>query len=320
MPFIDGSYGVNRERLDRMASKWNTTADSLGNIPLYDFYMQAAGDIHEQRDRLSGTQMQIVLLTAVLYVSIYNCISAIRMIMARPYTIAAWCCLFPSLIGCLAPIFFANAVLGGSATCRDIMLVILIGMVLVNPCNSLVLLQKIYLILSRPKWIIYVGILLITIQLSYITALFYSTFTFETKVGCVDYYPKIFVWCWLSVSMPGNILFSVLFSRIALKQYRIFGSDMWKRLARDGLQIMFMTVLCNMICSSVIAFRIGGNNAELCFIIDWVVITTLLAKHCEIMCKTSGESNRPKTKYMRGVSQIITMTPIAENDDLRHEI
>ncbi|KAI9591406.1 hypothetical protein BDF19DRAFT_417172 [Syncephalis fuscata] len=267
MPFIDDSRGVNRERLNHLSKEWNMTVDSLGNIQLYDFYMQATGNIHEQRNRLLGIQMQMVLLYIVL------------MIIARPYTIAAWCCLIPSFMGFLAGTFVIIAALGGSMLC---------------------LTSKAYLILSCPKWIIYIGTPLILAQLSFITVLFYSIFTIEAKFGCI-------------------IIIQVYF-RIALKQYRMFGSDMWKRLARDGLQIMSMTVLCNTICCASIAFRIGGDDADLFFIVDWMIVTTLLAKHCERMRKTRDESNRPKTKYMRGVSQIITITPIAENGDLRHEI
>ncbi|KAI9591407.1 hypothetical protein BDF19DRAFT_426314 [Syncephalis fuscata] len=95
---------------------------------------------------------------------------------------------------------------------------------------------------------------------------------------------------------------------------------MWKRLARDGLQIMSMTVLCNTICCVAVVSRIGGDNADLFFIVDWVVIATLLAKHCKIMRKTRGESTRPKTKYMLGVSQITTAAPTAENDSLKYKI
>ncbi|KAI9591408.1 hypothetical protein BDF19DRAFT_455119 [Syncephalis fuscata] len=83
---------------------------------------------------------------------------------------------------------------------------------------------------------------------------------------------------------------------------------------------MSMTVLCNTICSAVIAFRIGENNSELFFTVDWIVVATLLAKHCEIMRRTGGESNRPRTEYMFGVSQIATVALVPENDSLGYKI
>ncbi|KAI9593035.1 hypothetical protein BDF19DRAFT_498023 [Syncephalis fuscata] len=252
MPFIENSDGLYLKRLNHLSNEWNMAVNSLGTISIYGFYMQATGNIQEQRDQLLGIQMQMVLLYIVL------------MVIAQPYAIAAWCCLIPSFFGFTSKNIFNT-------------------------------------IMSKINYI-------------------HCIFTIETKVGCVDYHPKLFLWYWFSVSMPDNILLSALFSRIALKQYRMFGSDMWKRLARDGLQIMSMTVLCNTICYAFIAFRIGGDNAELLFVVDWMIIATLLAKRCERMRKIRDESNRPKTEYMIGVSQITTAVSLTELDSLKYNI
>ena len=76
-------------------------------------------------------------------------------------------------------------------------------------------------------------------------------------------------WVWFGAAMPINVLFSSVFSHVAYKQYRIFGSDTWKRLTRDGIQTMCLVVACNVICVLILLFEIGGDLSEVSYAVDW---------------------------------------------------
>jgi hypothetical protein len=69
--------------------------------------------------------------------------------------------------------------------------------------------------------------------------------------------------------VPLNVLFSTIFSHVAYKQYRLFGSDAWRRLAKDGIQTMCLVTACNIICGLIMIFEIGGDFSQLSVAVDW---------------------------------------------------
>ncbi|KAI9593075.1 hypothetical protein BDF19DRAFT_449381 [Syncephalis fuscata] len=73
---------------------------------------------------------------------------------------------------------------------------------------------------------------------------------------------------------------------------------------------MCLAVLCNTVCCIVIVFQIGGTNADFFFPTDWIIVTTLLIRHCQSMQEASQLSKRPKTCYILHLSQIATANTI----------
>jgi hypothetical protein len=93
--------------------------------------------------------------------------------------------------------------------------------------------------------------------------------TLETLGGCVVNYPHSLLWYWFVAVTPINVLFSSIFSYVAYKQYQLYGTDAWRRLARDGIQTMCSVIACNVICRLILLFEIGGNFSEQSFVADW---------------------------------------------------
>ncbi|KAI9596908.1 hypothetical protein BDF19DRAFT_437177, partial [Syncephalis fuscata] len=177
--------------------------------------------------------------------------------------------------------------------------------------NSLILLQKAYLVLFRQKWILYISTPFIMAQLFFAPIIIcYSFFTLEEKVGCMDYYPRNFLWYWFLIDVPINILFSSIFCHVALKQYRLFGSEAWKNLARDGIQTMTLATSCNIICSILIITPLVEINSDSFFTVDWLIVTTILVNHCQNMGKNTRHAHRPKTDHILDLSQVATAKSI----------
>ncbi|KAI9596898.1 hypothetical protein BDF19DRAFT_437135 [Syncephalis fuscata] len=98
--------------------------------------------------------------------------------------------------------------------------------------------------------------------------IYYSFFTLKAKLGCEVYYPLFFlVLDWSECTHQR--FFSIIFCRVTFNQYRLFGSDAWKRLARDGIQTVCLALLTNLICCTLIISRFDNANRDILFPIDW---------------------------------------------------
>jgi hypothetical protein len=137
-------------------------------------------------------------------------------------------------------------------------------------CNSVILLQKAYLVLCRQRWIVILGTIFTLPQIGFfIIVVVCSPITIEPKLGCVLYYPFYLPYYWFFASVPVNLFFSAIFSHVTYQQYRTFGSDAWMYLARDGIQTMCFAILCNILCGLIILFQVGGNYAIMFYVADW---------------------------------------------------
>ncbi|KAI9591756.1 hypothetical protein BDF19DRAFT_248201 [Syncephalis fuscata] len=173
--------------------------------------------------------------------------------------------------------------------------------------NSTILLLKVNLVLYQKKWVTYIGIIFILPQLGFAFILVrYSFVILEAKVGCSVYYPPIFLWYWIGTNMPINVFFSAVFCRIALKQYYMFGSDAWKRLAQDGIQTICLALAINLTCCIAIISCVGSANRDMLFSADWITVATILIRHCQNMGNGNHSAYRPKTYHILHLSQIAT--------------
>ncbi|KAI9596902.1 hypothetical protein BDF19DRAFT_437149 [Syncephalis fuscata] len=216
------------------------------------------------------------------------------MTISRPRSMFSWCCLLLAVIGTLYNIIMLIWSAGFFTS---------LGMIL----NSLILLLKVRLVLYQKKWIIYVGILLILPQMGYAFILiYYGFFVLKAKLGCEGYYPPILLWYWIGVNAPINVFFSIIFCRVTFNQYRLFGSDAWKRLARDGIQTVCLALLTNLICCTLIISRFDNANSDILFPIDWMIVAAILIRHCQNMGNENHSAYRPRTYHILHLSQIAT--------------
>ncbi|KAI9595452.1 hypothetical protein BDF19DRAFT_71700 [Syncephalis fuscata] len=228
---------------------WGIPLHPSGEAPLYSFIAAVPNDRHDAQARLFAiyTQTIINLLASLIFIS--NLAISIRMVLNRPQFLSGWCFLISSLFGAgwfviVVPYFFEIL------NCRETIWYILTAFSVVSIGNSIVILQKAYIVLLKQRWVLVVGIILILPQLGFTPfVITVSYITFKKHGGCVANYPISMPLYWFGVTIPVNILFSGIFSYIAYQQYKTFGSEAWRRLTRNGIQIMCLVVFCNIICA-----------------------------------------------------------------------
>ncbi|KAI8055769.1 hypothetical protein BDF22DRAFT_672115 [Syncephalis plumigaleata] len=284
---------------------WNSIPlNPSGERNIYDFYMEASDDLSMQRTRLASTQKQFMMLILASYMFTRNFLITIKMLVALPRNFSCWCCLVSSSLESVM-------IFDGDISCRILIWSVSFSISISHFCNSMVLLRKAYLILCRQKWVLYLGIPLMVPQLCYGTFIMTLAYiSLDDDSACVMHYPAFIPWYWFGAVASINFLFSFIFCRIAYKQYRTFGSDAWRRLARDGIQTMCFAVLCNITCCFFIITRIGGNYSDILFPLDWAIVTTLLVTHCRNLRDVTEISNKPKTDYILHLSAIATARSI----------
>ncbi|KAI8048629.1 hypothetical protein BDF22DRAFT_701839 [Syncephalis plumigaleata] len=68
---------------------------------------------------------------------------------------------------------------------------------------------------------------------------------------------------------------------------------------REGIQTMCFVLLCNLVI-----FSSNTVNKDVFIVVDWVVVTTILANHCCNKKIKSPTDRKPKTEHLLHVSQI----------------
>ncbi|KAI9592687.1 hypothetical protein BDF19DRAFT_450642 [Syncephalis fuscata] len=307
MPFINYTSSDYNEWMNSDIKQWGARLHPLGEKSIFDFFIEATGDIASQRLRLLGVQILIVVHIIMFCIFSRNLIIASRMVISRPRSIVSWCCFLPSVLSSLIILAVISMYVDSPINCRIMIWILTFNISFAMVGNGLILLQKVYLVLCRQKWILYISIPIMISQLAFPFLLIYLSFsTLEEKIACLVFYPQFILWYWFVINVPINVLFSAIFCYIALKQYRLFGSEAWKQLARDGIQTMLLATSCNIICSIFVIVYAHKVNADTFFVIDSVVVTTILINHCQKFGKTAKFNHRPKTDNILNLSQIVT--------------
>ncbi|KAI8050225.1 hypothetical protein BDF22DRAFT_745552 [Syncephalis plumigaleata] len=269
MPIIDYQNSTD--------TKWIDNATTyVGGLPLHpsgemnmiDFYMTEYDP--SKPSKLSGNRLQLVTGVVMIYIVIVNVIKALKLLISRPRLLAPWCCFIPCIMGTITVTVFTFMELGLHFTCRHLVWSILAGIAVSNSLHSMILVQKAYLILCKQKWVIYISILPMLCQLSYVFIMVCTSFvTTVPDIGCSVHYPYFTIWFWFSNTLPLNLLFSGIFCYVAVAHYRRYGTDAWKRLAREGIQIMSLIAICNILCCVLLITQIAGPNTDLLLAMDW---------------------------------------------------
>ncbi|RKP26735.1 hypothetical protein SYNPS1DRAFT_21559 [Syncephalis pseudoplumigaleata] len=270
MPFDGGATHLGTEWTKNATRILGIPLHSLGELLLPDYIMEAADDQQLLRERLSGTYRQLLLNLLAGHLFAYNCWLAVKMLATHRRSVPGWLCLLPAALGMAAGIVAALSVFPVGLSCRRISWYVGFAMVMAIICNSAIVLQKAYLVLYRQRWVLFVGTLLLLPQLGFMyVAWMLSPVTVAADTGCVVNYAPFLPWFWFGSTAPINLLFMGIFSHVAYKQYRRYGSDAWRKLARDGIQTMCLVVLCNIVCACGMVLQLGGKFSEMFFLVDW---------------------------------------------------
>ncbi|KAI9594834.1 hypothetical protein BDF19DRAFT_443817 [Syncephalis fuscata] len=290
-----------------IGTEWIKNASTtLWRIP--HFLSEDLNDIKLTRARLVAVMPQLIINLLIGCFFIRNLTIAFKMVFAHPRYLSNWCCLIPSILGTCGSIMTSAIVYPISGiNCRILIWYFEFSISISNLCSGTIVLQNAYLIMRKQRWILKIGIPFMLPQL----VMFAVTWsvcpvTLTTHSGCQVNYPSLVLWIWFILLTPINTFFSIIFIYVVHKQYRTFGSDAWRHLARNGTQIMTFVVLCNLFCATTILFNFSGSFSELFFLIDWIITSTLLIMHCQNIKQAVHMSTRPNTRFMVHVSQIET--------------
>ncbi|KAI9596762.1 hypothetical protein BDF19DRAFT_421276 [Syncephalis fuscata] len=262
---------------EHLGIAWLKNATHFGNIPLhplgeldiFGFMTMYPDDLELSRIQMSGTRFQMLINILLALMFARNLRNSLNMVMMRSNALSSWCCFLPSVYG------RAHV-------------------------QHIIVLQRAYLVLCKNRAIAVIGVLFMVPQIGCVIILLcYCPITIEPLKGCVVNYPAWQPWFWFVVSAPINTLFSAIFSRIAYRQYRAFGSDAWKNLSRNGVQTMCLVVLCNIACATVVLFEIGGDFSSSFYVLDWLMTSTILIGHCRQMRNIAIASSDAKKESKR---------------------
>ncbi|KAI8048200.1 hypothetical protein BDF22DRAFT_703934 [Syncephalis plumigaleata] len=67
---------------------------------------------------------------------------------------------------------------------------------------------------------------------------------------------------------------------------------------REGIQTMCFVLLCNLVSIAIIVFSSNTVNKDVFIVVDWVVVTTILANHCCNKKIKSPTDRKPKTEHL----------------------
>ncbi|KAI9592427.1 hypothetical protein BDF19DRAFT_468063 [Syncephalis fuscata] len=305
MPINYHNESLGTEWLKNATRIWGIPLHPRGEVDVMTFIMEASNR-DELRRRLSSIYRQVGFDIIFLCVFIYNLSISIRMLRGRPRAVSSWCCLISSITGIswVACIFWAIFLPG--ANCRIAIWHFAIGQTISTMCNSTIILQKAYIALFHRRWVKLTGVLFMLPQLS----IFFITWSFcpvtvEANRGCTFHYPSFYPWIWLAIVAPSNLFFSLIFCRVAYRQYRMFGSKAWRRLAREGVQTMLLVMVCNIFCGLMVAFDMFGAFSEMAFPTDWLITSAILVQHCQNMRRTKQQA------YDSGTSRTFQLSAVS---------
>ncbi|KAI9593611.1 hypothetical protein BDF19DRAFT_154343 [Syncephalis fuscata] len=222
----------------------------------YEFLMAFSTNFKEMQAELTYIYIRLLVHVIMSCVQLRNINVALRLVIAQPRALARWCCLIPSVL-CIS------------------------ASILIITFNMAKVLRA-YMMTQKSRWVLVIGTLLIAVQIVTPAVMFATQVTINTafyRRGLMGY-PPYFVLFWFSASLIVNVFFSSVFSYMAYKQYRTFGSRIWKHLASDGIQSMCLVMLCNVIWTAILVFGISKNFSTLSYFIDCSICSTILIENC----------------------------------------
>ncbi|KAI9592434.1 hypothetical protein BDF19DRAFT_215109 [Syncephalis fuscata] len=306
-----------------LGTSWKQNATRLIGIPLYPLgelnggeYLMGSDSVDSARERIYGVQLQLMYLVCMIIISSRNLLQSLKLVLTKRNALSSWCCLIMSLLGFNHGILAITFVFPNGLACRHVIWHAVTAYAVVFECSSLILLQRAYYVVASRRWLILVGVLFtLPIPAMLYVDLALSPATIETYAGCTVNMPHYKAWIVFGAKTPIDTFLSAVFIRVVYKQYKIFGSEVWNRLARDGIQAVVLVVTCNVFCAVILLTQPFGAYTDMFYFIDWLTTTTLLVNNCRDMREALLTHNKPKTKFMAHISDIATAKTARPNEE-----
>ncbi|RKP24333.1 hypothetical protein SYNPS1DRAFT_23576 [Syncephalis pseudoplumigaleata] len=252
------------------------TVHPLGEISPLDF-MASTKTMKDARMALRSNFTQGAMNVILICIFLRNTYCALKMLYYRPRGIANWCCFLQAAAGVALGYVSLSALLTSFSTCRHIGWVAAFGLVVSSICVNICLLIKAYAVQRRSKLLLLLGILLIMPNGVTIWVAWFESPVFNTiDHACIMIFPEFYPIFKASLDIFINVLFSTIFLRVVIGQYRTFGSQCWKRLSSDGMLYLMIVCLSNLLTGIFTTITLLGPMREMVFIVDWVVTSCLL--------------------------------------------
>jgi hypothetical protein len=324
---MSGIGFLNREKAMQLLEEgWEETAHHaigipvhpLGELSAFEHLLNGPSSLESIRLRHTGVRVQGVFHAILLTIFSYNAIQAIRHLCKKRYDLMTWCCIIQSLTGIVyALLALSSIIFSNGASCRQVLWTASIGITISSICISIALLQKAYLSHCCNKALLIVGILLIMPR-PIVTYIGLSSPALAISgAGCVMLYPTFLPWIKFAAEAPVNIVFSAAFIATVYRQYKSHRSKVWQQLTRAGIQIIASIIICNLVCTILVAIDTLGIISELFFLLDSSITSLLLMYHCLTMAAiTDSPSSGPPQVAPASGSDIDSLTAFETTDTI----
>ncbi|KAI8055036.1 hypothetical protein BDF22DRAFT_675001 [Syncephalis plumigaleata] len=247
-----------------------------GEQSIWAFLMEH-GNLEDARTRAHSHYIQALMSVFILITFVRNIYYATILVYYKPDSVASWCCFLQALTGVISNAFNVATGLPGGPSCRVCNWIYAVGITISSICISVCLLLRAYVITSKSKLLLVVGILLMLPLPATVWILWAKGESMITAdAGCITVFPSYLPWFRLILDVSINTLFSVIFLQVVIQQYRNIGSRCWKRLQSDGILYLLCVAGSNISCAIIVAFELLGGFSEMMFLVDWAVTSMLL--------------------------------------------
>ncbi|RKP09867.1 hypothetical protein THASP1DRAFT_22353 [Thamnocephalis sphaerospora] len=281
---------TRNEVLIQLGHAWKQNATYFGSIPLhplgeqsfYQFMLNSENAVDERARMIVVLRQHMIdVLVALLFA--WNLVVSLRMLYRRPRVIATTCCLVQSVAGLLCAMTALATFHPDGPSCRVMVWTTTAAVRTGDLCVSIVLLQKAYLVTNRNRWLFVFIPLIVTAGPVLLYVSWSSPAIVTAGSGCIFVYPEYFPWLRFGFHAPMNIMLTGIFLDVAFQHWRQFGSDCWRQLARDGIQVGLIMPLPNLVCTFAIALEVVGIYSIMVLLVDWCVSSFLLVAHVNSM-------------------------------------
>ncbi|RKP23909.1 hypothetical protein SYNPS1DRAFT_24012, partial [Syncephalis pseudoplumigaleata] len=190
--------------------------DVDGHQSMIDFIWQARDNEPAFRQRYVTVGTHLIPCYIIAYVFARNSICVGKIIAKYPYKLAPWCCFCANLVGflCFAA-FGAPLWLSTDGICASYAWAIVVSISISGTLGNIMLFERAYVACQRSIWFILLGIVLVGVPgpAFVVAAWRTSTAKLSPRHACYLDYPDYLPYVRLSIDLPSNIVFSIIFTR-----------------------------------------------------------------------------------------------------------
>ncbi|RKP26674.1 hypothetical protein SYNPS1DRAFT_27648 [Syncephalis pseudoplumigaleata] len=265
----------------------------------FEFFWDARDEPDTLRERYKALRFQLLCAILLSMVFMRNIWRSALVSSSFSRKLAPWCCLFISTLGLilLCGVCIPSIGLNG-LSCHTMGWCLIVGVMLSSIGTNLILFERAYVAYQQSRWFFVVGLLLAVVPAIVFLAItsVESSVEYNAIHGCFLRYPDYLPYVRIFVDLPPNITFSVIFCMVIYRNYRRHREHMWKELAQDGIIMMLLVAVSNIVCFIVGESNIMQEYTNMVYIADWVLTSTLLTESIyKIHFRTSTYSRNKKS-------------------------